>query len=233
MVLAQRPELVAANGQQPFLLAGGPGSGQPVHGLGADLDDSVALPIDAAVVRSPNHPEDLKARFEAEAVPLRAGLYFAALRLTRNPADAEDLLQETYLRAYRGFSGFQPGTNLTGWLHRILRNAFINGYRKRQHEPRTVPEDWYRNTDGAQRDVEASAENTVIDLIPDERLHEALSSLPERNRRVVLLFVEGFTYKEIAGIVGVPVGTVMSRLHRGRKALKEHLRPPEYAIACP
>ena len=171
-------------------------------------------------------PEDLKARFEAEAIPLLPRFYAAALRLTGNPADAEDLLQETYLRAYRGFSGFQSGTNLTAWLYRILRNTFIHGYRKRRREPKTVPEGWYRNTN-AQGNVEASAETTVVDSIPDEQLQEALSSLPERYRGVVLLFdVEGFTYKEIAGIVGIPLGTVMSRLHRGRKALKERMRPP-------
>jgi RNA polymerase sigma-70 factor (ECF subfamily) len=183
------------------------------------------------MVRSLCSPHELKDRFEAEVVPLRPRLYVAAVRLTGNPADAEDLLQETYLRAYRGFSGFEPGTNLTGWLYRILRNTFINSYRKRLSEPRTVPEAWYRSTNGAQRNVEASAETIVVASIPDQRLQEALASLPERYRRVVLLFyVEGFSYKEIAGIVGVPRGTVMSRLHRGRKALKERLRPPVCAI---
>jgi RNA polymerase sigma-70 factor (ECF subfamily) len=184
------------------------------------------------MVRSLCSPQELKDRFEAEAVPLRPRLYVAAMRLTGNPADAEDLLQETYLRAYRGFSGFEPGTNVTGWLFRILRNTFINSYRKHQLEPRTVPvDDWYRNLNGAQRNVAASAETIVIDSIPAQRLQEALASLPERYRRVVLLFdVEGFSYKEIAGIVGVPLGTVMSRLHRGRKALKERLRPSVCAI---
>jgi RNA polymerase sigma-70 factor, ECF subfamily len=190
------------------------------------------LPRDAPMVRSLCSPQELKDRFEAEAVPLRPRLYRAAVRLTGNPADAEDLLQETYLRAYRGFSGFEPGTNLSGWLFRILRNTFINSYRKRQLEPRTVPVDyWYRNLDGAQRNVEASVETIVIDSIPAQRLQEALASLPERYRRVVLLFdVDGFSSKEIAGIVGIPLGTVMSRLHRGRKALKERLRPPACAI---
>ncbi|GAA1645684.1 sigma-70 family RNA polymerase sigma factor SigH [Kribbella alba] len=175
-----------------------------------------------------SHPEDLKARFEAEAVPLLPRLYGAARGLTGNHADAEDLLQDTYLRAYRGFSGFQPGTNLSAWLHRILRNTFIQGYRKRQCRPQTVPEDWNRNTDPARLDVGESAETTVVERIPDERLREALTSLPERYRRVVLLCdVDGFSYKEIAGIVGVPLGTVMSRLHRGRKALRERMSPPE------
>lgn len=176
---------------------------------------------------SPCNLEDLKGRFEAEAVPLHPRLYGAALRLTGNRADAEDLLQETYLRAYRGFARFQPGTNLIGWLHRILRNTFIQGYRSRQRQPRTVPEDWQRTTKGAVRTVEASAEDTVIDSIPDGRLQEALANLPERYRRVVLLYdVDGYSYKEIAGIVGVPLGTVMSRLHRGRSALRERMGPP-------
>lgn len=175
-------------------------------------------------------PEDLKGRFEAEAVPLRPRLYVAALRLTGNRADAEDLLQETYLRAYRGFHRFQPGTNVAGWLYRILRNTFNQGYRKRQRELPTVPEDWHRNTNGALRNVEASAEAAVIDSIPDGRLQEALSALPERYRRVVLLFdVDGYAYKEIADIVGIPLGTVMSRLHRGRKALRERIAPPAAA----
>lgn len=171
--------------------------------------------------------QELKDRFEAEAVPLRPRLYGAAVRLTGNPTDAEDLLQETYLRAYRGFSGFQPGTNLTGWLFRILRNTFINTYRKRLLEARTVPEEsWYRNVKGFRPAVEVSAESVVIDAIPAQRLQEALTALPEHYRRVVLLFdVEGFSYKEIAGIVDVPLGTVMSRLHRGRKSLREQLRP--------
>ncbi|TCN32866.1 RNA polymerase sigma-70 factor (ECF subfamily) [Kribbella orskensis] len=183
------------------------------------------------MVRSVCSPQELKDLFEAEAVPLRPRLYVAAVRLTRNPADAEDLLQETYLRAYRGFSGFEPGTNLTAWLYRILRNTFINSYHKRLREPRTIPEDWYPSTKAAQRDVEPSAETTVIDSIPGQRLQEALASLPERYRRVVLLFdVEGFSSKEIAGIVGIPRGTVMSRLHRGRKALKERLQPPVCAL---
>ncbi|MFF1822365.1 sigma-70 family RNA polymerase sigma factor [Kribbella sp. NPDC058245] len=183
-------------------------------------------------MRSTASPHELNDRFEAEAVPLRARLYASAVRLTGNPADAEDLLQETYLRAYRGFSGFEPGTNLTGWLFRILRNTFISTYRKGLREPRTVPEEWYHNTFCAQRNFAASAEADVIGAIPSARLLEALAALPEAYRQVVLLFdVEGFSYREIAGMVGIPLGTVMSRLHRGRKALKERLRPPTCAPA--
>ena len=171
----------------------------------------------------------LRERFERDALPLLSGLYGAALRLTRNPADAEDLLQETYLRAYRGFAGFTEGTNLKAWLYRILTNTFINAYRKRQREPQTVLEDeipeWYLydrlNADGET----ASAESQVLDRIPDEDVKEALDALPENFRMAVWLAdVEGFAYKEIAEILGIPIGTVMSRLHRGRKALEQRLR---------
>ncbi|WP_432936442.1 sigma-70 family RNA polymerase sigma factor [Kribbella sp. CA-253562] len=174
----------------------------------------------------PNRTEDLRARFEAEVVPLHPRLYYAALRLAGNPADADDLLQETFLRAYVGFAGFRPGTNLNAWLHRILRNAFINGYRQRLRRPVVVPEEASQSTSLGRAEVELSAESTVVDAMPDERLQQALSSLPERYRQVVLLCdVDGFSYKEIAAIVGAPLGTVMSRLHRGRKALREQLRP--------
>jgi RNA polymerase sigma-70 factor (ECF subfamily) len=193
--------------------------------MGVRLDDCAATSSDAREVRSPCHTEDLRVRFEAEAVPLLPRLNVAAVRLTGNRADAEDLLQETYLRAYRGFSGFEPGTNLTAWLYRILRNTFINGYRKRRREPTTVPDGWWHEPEVARAGVETSAEATVLDSIVDQRLQQALSSLPERYRRVVLLYVDGFSYKEIAGIVGVPRGTVMSRLHRGRKGLMERLQP--------
>jgi len=156
-------------------------------------------------------------------------LYGAALRMTRNPADAEDLVQETYLRAFRGFAGFQEGTNLKAWLYRILTNSFINTYRKKQREPQTVegPDDldeWYLFDRLGARNVEGSAEEEVLDRIPDADVKAALESLPENFRLPVLLAdVEGFSYKEIAEIMGVPIGTVMSRLHRGRKALEKRL----------
>ncbi len=176
-------------------------------------------------MRAPTSPEDLRVRFEVEAVPLLPRLYPVALRLTRNRADADDLIQETFLRAYGGFGGFQPGTNLHAWLYRILKNTFIQGYRKRQREPKTIPEECYGHTNGGRRNVETSAENIVIASIPDHQLQAALLSLPLVYRRVVLLFdVEGFSYEEIAQILGVPKGTVTSRLHRGRKALRRQLR---------
>ena len=167
-------------------------------------------------------------RFESEALPLLMGMYSSALRLTRNPSDAEDLLQETVLRAYRGFHQFQEGTNLKAWLYRILMNTFINSYRKRQREPQTVSDeeiaDWYLYSKLAESGAEPSAEATVLESLPDEEVQEALQSLPEQFRVAVLLAdVEGFSYKEIADITGVPIGTVMSRLHRGRKALEKRL----------
>jgi RNA polymerase sigma-70 factor (ECF subfamily) len=171
----------------------------------------------------------LRERFERDVLPLLPSLYGAAMRLTRNPSDAEDLVQETYLRAFRGFGGFQEGTNLKAWLYRILTNQFINTYRKRQREPQIVegPDDldeWYLYDKLGGRSVEASAEAEVLDQIPDADVKNALESLPENFRIPVLLAdVEGFSYKEIAEIMETPIGTVMSRLHRGRKALEKAL----------
>jgi RNA polymerase sigma-70 factor, ECF subfamily len=177
--------------------------------------------------------QDLLERFERDVVPLLPGLYGTALRMTRNPADAEDLVQETTLRAYRGFSTFQEGTNLKAWLYRILTNSFINTYRKKQRQPQTVegPDDldeWFLFDRLGSRSVERSAEDDVLDRIPDTDVKDALESIPENFRIPVLLAdVEGFSYKEIAEITDVPIGTVMSRLHRGRKALEKAL----YAVA--
>jgi RNA polymerase sigma-70 factor (ECF subfamily) len=176
-------------------------------------------------------PEDpqLRERFERDVLPLLPSLYGAAMRLTRNRSDAEDLVQETYFRAFRGFAGFKEGTNLKAWLYRILTNSYINTYRKKQREPQIVegPDDvdeWYLYDRLGGRSVEDSAETTVLDTIPDQAVKAAVESLPERFRLPVLLAdVEGFSYKEIAEIMDTPIGTVMSRLHRGRKALEKAL----------
>jgi RNA polymerase sigma-70 factor (ECF subfamily) len=171
----------------------------------------------------------LRERFERDVLPMLPSLYGAALRMTRNPADAEDLVQDTYLRAFRGFASFREGTNLKAWLYRILTNSFINTYRKRQREPQTVegPDDldeWYLFDRLGARSVEGSAEDQVLEQLPDDEVKGALESLPENFRLPVLLAdVEGFSYKEIAEIMDTPIGTVMSRLHRGRKALEKAL----------
>ena len=171
----------------------------------------------------------LRERFERDVLPLLPSLYGAALRMTRNAADAEDLVQDTYLRAFRGFAGFQEGTNLKAWLYRILTNSFINTYRKKQRQPQTVDgpddiEEWYLFDRLGARNVEASAEDEVLESLPDDDVKAALESLPENFRLPVLLAdVEGFSYKEIAEIMDTPIGTVMSRLHRGRKALEKAL----------
>lgn len=177
-------------------------------------------------------PEDpvLRERFERDVLPLLTNLYGAALRMTRNPQDAEDLVQETYLRAYRGFEGFREGTNLRAWIYRILTNTFINSYRKKQREPVTVSvsdedtPDWYLYDRIGSSVAEPSAESEVLEQIPDEDVQRALEDLPEVFRMAVLLAdVEGFSYKEMAEILDIPIGTVMSRLHRGRKALQRAL----------
>ena len=171
----------------------------------------------------------LRQRFERDVLPLLPSLYGAALRMTRNPADAEDLVQDTYLRAFRGFGGFTEGTNLKAWLYRILTNSFINTYRKKQRQPQIVegPDDideWYLFDKLGAQNVQDSAEDEVLDRLPDSDVKEALESLPENFRIPVLLAdVEGFSYKEIADIMETPIGTVMSRLHRGRKALEKAL----------
>jgi RNA polymerase sigma-70 factor (ECF subfamily) len=175
--------------------------------------------------RTQEQERELKERFDRDVLPLLSTLYPAALRLTRNPSDAEDLLQETFLRAYRGFGGFTEGTNLKAWMYRILTNTYINSYRKKQREPVTVLEeeipDWYLYGSGS---TEASAEEEVLKRVPDEDVKAALEALPEQFRMAVWLAdVEGFHYKEIAEILDIPIGTVMSRLHRGRRALEKRL----------
>lgn len=171
-----------------------------------------------------------KERFREEALPLLDSLYGAALRMTRNQADAEDVVQETMLRAYRAFRTFEPGTNLKAWLFRILTNAYINTYRKRQREPQKVSADEVEEFDLYQElkdhdpQYGETPESIVLDSLVDSDILEAIEELPEQFRlAVVLSDVEGFSYAEMAEIMDVPMGTVMSRLHRGRKALQKRL----------
>jgi RNA polymerase sigma-70 factor (ECF subfamily) len=169
-------------------------------------------------------------RFQREALPLLDSLYGAALRMTRNPADAEDLVQETMLRAYRAFDSFEPGTNLKAWLFRILTNAYINVYRKKQREPKKVSQeqiedfDLYQELKDHAPQFSETPESIVLDSLVDSDILDAIDDLPEQFRlAVVLSDVEGFSYAEMAEIMDVPLGTVMSRLHRGRKALQKRL----------
>ena len=172
-----------------------------------------------------------KTKFSEQAMQYMDALYTAALRLTHNSADAEDLVQETYLKAYRAYGGFEEGTNLRAWLYRILTNTFINNYRSKKRRPDETDIDevedlyLYRRLGGLEAAAAGrSAEDDLLDWFTDAEVKEAVESLPEQFRMAVLLSdVEGFSYKEIAEILDIPIGTVMSRLHRGRKALQRQL----------
>lgn len=175
----------------------------------------------------------LEQRFAEEALPLLDQLYGAAMKMTRNPQDAQDLVQETFLKAYSAFSSFTEGTNLKAWLYRIMTNSYINTYRKKQREPYLGVveelEDWQMGgAESTTATAARSAEAEAIDRTPATVVTDALNALPEDFRMAVYLAdVEGFSYQEIADIAGVPIGTVMSRLHRGRARLRKALG--EYA----
>ena len=167
-------------------------------------------------------------RFARDVVPVIGQLYPAALRMTRNPADAEDLVQETLTKAYAAFHQFTPGTNLRAWLHRILSNTFINNYRRKRREPVTdlgvdLADDWQASGDPL-LPPSRSAEVEALDRLADSEILQALRDLPAEFRvPIYLADIEGYPYKEIAMIMGIPLGTVMSRLHRGRGKLRRQL----------
>ena len=184
--------------------------------------------LPAVVDREKESLAQRTARFESDALVFTKQLYSAALRYTKNPHDAQDLVQDTYAKAFTSFHQFEPGTNLKAWLYRILTTTFINNYRKDQRRPLisgSELEDWQlADASSHTSHLGKSAEDEVLENIADKDVKDALAAMPEEFRMAVYLSdVEGFSYKEIAEIMDVPTGTVMSRLHRGRKLLRESL----------
>jgi len=205
------------------------------------MDNETQTPAVVTDPPSPDHVVDVstettperQARFEREAMPLLDQMYSAALRTTRNPTDAEDLVQETYAKAYAAFHQYRPGTNLKAWMYRILTNTYINTYRKKQREPlqsdAAEVEDYQLHRAESHSSAGLrSAEDVALEHLPDSDVKRALLEVPEDFRLAVYFAdVEGYAYKEIAQIMDTPIGTVMSRLHRGRRQLRELLS--EYA----
>jgi RNA polymerase sigma-70 factor (ECF subfamily) len=193
---------------------------------GQEAEGREAEGQETAFAASPQN-EESRARFERDVIPQLSQLYPAALRMTRNPTDAEDLVQETSVKAYAAYHQFRPGTNLRAWLNRILTTTFINAYRKRRREPQQALggdlQEWQMSADRLAPPVQ-SAEAEALDRTTDSVLLRALRGLPNEFRTAVYLAdIEGYPYREIAEIMGTPVGTVMSRLHRGRRRIREQL----------
>jgi RNA polymerase sigma-70 factor (ECF subfamily) len=197
---------------------------------GTEMTDAWAVELAAMtddLELSNEAPRELT--FEEQALPFMDQLYAAALRMTRNPADAQDLVQETFVKAFAAWAQFHQGTNLKAWLYRILTNTFINSYRKKQREPFQTPiddlEDWQLGgAESTTARAARSAEAEAIDHLPDSDVKNALQAIPEDFRMAVYFAdVEGFSYQEIADIMKTPIGTVMSRLHRGRRMLRDLL----------
>jgi RNA polymerase sigma-70 factor, ECF subfamily len=203
------------------------GLAQEASAFAADVPETAADAPGFAEVTPGARSAESRARFERDVVPQLSQLYPAALRMTRNPTDAEDLVQETSVKAYAAFHQFRPGTNLRAWLNRILTTTFINVYRKRRREPQQALggdlQEWQMSADRLSPPV-PSAEAEALDRTADSDLLRALRDLPNEFRTAVYLAdIEGYPYREIAEIMGTPVGTVMSRLHRGRRKIREQL----------
>ncbi|WP_302846897.1 MULTISPECIES: sigma-70 family RNA polymerase sigma factor [unclassified Arthrobacter] len=202
-----------------------PAAAAMYQAAGAD-DDAMAAPdVDLATETT----EQRRERFERDAMQYVDQLYSAAMRMARNPSDAEDLVQEAYTKAFSAFHQYKPGTNLKAWLYRILTNTYINLYRKRQREPLQSNSDTIEDWQLAKAESHTSAglrsaETEALDHLPDSDVKNALQSIPEEFRLAVYFAdVEGYAYKQISEIMNTPIGTVMSRLHRGRKMLRDML----------
>ena len=220
-MLLERPLAVGNSLELPVMTSDTPVNSEELSS--SDIELTTLAPTKAEL------REQTRGLFEEQALPFLDQLYAAAMRMTRNPSDAQDLVQETFVKAFAAFAQYEQGTNLKAWLYRILTNTFINAYRKKQREPYqgTIDEleDWQLG--GAESTTAMSgrsAEAEAIDHLPDSAVKDALQSIPEDFRLAVYFAdVEGFSYQEIAEIMKTPIGTVMSRLHRGRRLLREML----------